>query len=91
MNNLERRGVLKKYPMISLPLQVVLCGILLTFATPLCCAIFPQTASVSTDFLEPELQVCKTHYVFTHFLGFSTEKIYFLMITGENQEISKCT
>ena len=47
MNVLENRGVLAKYPRIAAPLQVALCGVVLTFATPLCCAIFEQKASIS--------------------------------------------
>ena len=39
---LEKRGVLAKYPRINAPTQILLCGFFLTFATPLCCAIFPQ-------------------------------------------------
>jgi len=56
MNNLERRGILKKYPGISLPLQTALCGVLLVFATPMCCAIFPQKSSLQVDRLEPEVR-----------------------------------
>ncbi|KAM7541363.1 hypothetical protein Aperf_G00000033675 [Anoplocephala perfoliata] len=56
MDALERRGILRLYPWISAPLQVVLCGFFLTFATPLCCAIFPQISSRSFDKLEKELK-----------------------------------
>ena len=56
MNVLENRGVLAKYPRIAAPLQVALCGVVLTFATPLCCAIFEQKASISVDGIEPELR-----------------------------------
>lgn len=56
MNRLERRGTLKRFPFISLPLQTALCGTLLVFATPMCCAIFPQKSSLPITQLEPELQ-----------------------------------
>uniref|UniRef100_A0A0R3SW75 Sidoreflexin n=1 Tax=Hymenolepis diminuta TaxID=6216 RepID=A0A0R3SW75_HYMDI len=56
MDALERRGVLRRYPWISAPLQVALCGVLLTFATPMCCAIFPQISSRSFNKLEKDLQ-----------------------------------
>ncbi|XP_054722237.1 sideroflexin-3-like [Uloborus diversus] len=56
MNNLERKGILKKYPWINAPLQVGLCGLFLVFATPLCCALFPQQSSISIDALEPEIR-----------------------------------
>jgi len=60
MNNLERRGILKRYPAISLPIQIVLCGTLLVFATPMCCAIFPQKSSLPMIEIEPELRLnCK--------------------------------
>ena len=60
MNILEKRGTLKRYPRISAPLQVVLCGVFLTFATPAACALFPQQASISVSKLEPHVQVCFT-------------------------------
>lgn len=56
MNKLERRGTLRRFPFVSLPLQTVLCGGLLVFATPMCCAIFPQKSSMPLSQLEPELQ-----------------------------------
>jgi len=56
MNYLEKRGVLAKYPRISAPLQVGICGIILTFATPMCCAIFEQRASISVSSCEEEIQ-----------------------------------
>lgn len=55
MDRLEKRGVLARYPRISAPLQIGLCGVILTFATPLCCAIFEQKASIHVNSLEPEL------------------------------------
>nr|CDS34872.1 sideroflexin 123 [Hymenolepis microstoma]CDS34877.1 sideroflexin 123 [Hymenolepis microstoma] len=56
MDALERRGVLRRYPWISAPLQVILCGVLITFATPMCCAIFPQISSRPFNKLEKDLQ-----------------------------------
>lgn len=56
MNILEKKGILSKRPWIGLPLQVFLCGLMLTFATPLGCALFPQQSSISFSQLEPELQ-----------------------------------
>lgn len=56
MNALEKRGVLRRMPWISAPLQIALCGFILTFATPMCCALFPQKSSIAFSSLEPELQ-----------------------------------
>jgi len=52
---LEKRGVLAKYPRINAPTQILLCGFFLTFATPLCCAIFPQMTAIHVDSLEPDI------------------------------------
>ena len=56
MNALEKRGVLARMPWISAPLQTLLCGFFLTFATPMCCALFPQISSLDITSLEPEIQ-----------------------------------
>ena len=55
MDKLEKRGILQKYPWCPAPVQILLCGVFLTFATPLCCAIFSQKASIHIDSIEPEI------------------------------------
>ena len=56
MSKLDAKGMFKKYPKAQGPLQVALLGVILTFATPLCCAIFEQKASIKPTAVEPELQ-----------------------------------
>ncbi|GAB6029570.1 Sideroflexin-1 [Chamberlinius hualienensis] len=57
MNYMDKHGILiKRYPFLNAPIQVLICGICLTFATPMCCALFPQKSSISVSSLEPELQ-----------------------------------
>ncbi|XP_007901822.2 sideroflexin-1-like [Callorhinchus milii] len=56
MNALEKRAFLKRFPWMNAPLQVGLVGFCLVFATPLCCALFPQKSSMMVSSLEPELQ-----------------------------------
>jgi len=56
MNHLDKKGILKKFPVINAPLQVLLCGVCLTFATPMFCALFPQKSSMAVSRLEVELR-----------------------------------
>ncbi|CAI9554983.1 unnamed protein product [Staurois parvus] len=58
MNFLEKRAFLKRYPIMNAPLQVGLVGFCLVFATPLCCALFPQKSSMKVSSLEPEVRDC---------------------------------
>jgi len=56
MNYLDKKKFMKRMPWLASPIQIGLVGFILVFATPLCCAIFPQTSSLSLSSLEPELQ-----------------------------------
>ncbi|OXU27688.1 hypothetical protein TSAR_011618 [Trichomalopsis sarcophagae] len=56
MTALERRNLLAKAKWAGGPIQVALCGVCLTFATPLCCALFAQRVAVSVDHLEEDVQ-----------------------------------
>uniref|UniRef100_A0ACB8EJB2 Sideroflexin-1 n=1 Tax=Sphaerodactylus townsendi TaxID=933632 RepID=A0ACB8EJB2_9SAUR len=54
--SLENQTQGERFPWMSAPIQVGLVGICLVFATPLCCALFPQKSSMSVTRLESELQ-----------------------------------
>lgn len=56
MNRLDKGTLLKRYPYLNAPIQVGLVGIMLLFATPMCCALFPQKSSLAVGSLEEELQ-----------------------------------
>ncbi|KAE8746054.1 hypothetical protein FOCC_FOCC007177 [Frankliniella occidentalis] len=56
MNILDKRGFIRRFPWANAPIQTLFCGLCLTFATPMCCALFSQRASIAVDQLEPELQ-----------------------------------
>ncbi|KAG7334164.1 hypothetical protein KOW79_002571 [Hemibagrus wyckioides] len=56
MNALEKKAFMKRFPVLNAPVQVGLVGLCLVFATPLCCALFPQKSSMKVSGLEPELQ-----------------------------------
>ena len=71
MDQLEKRGVLKRYPWCPAPVQIGLCGIFLTFATPLCCAIFSQKASIHIDSLEPDVKSRLTSKGYSDYLYFN--------------------
>lgn len=57
MESIEQKGLLRNMKWAPAPLQIILCGFFLTFATPMCCALYPQISPISIDKLEPELQV----------------------------------
>ena len=71
MNKLESRGFFKKFPRANAPLQVLMVGFILTFATPLCCAIFEQKASIKVANIEDELQEKVKK------MGISGEQLYY--------------
>lgn len=52
MNYLDRRRLLRKAKWAAGPIQVLICGVCLTFATPLCCALFTQRVPISVNQLE---------------------------------------
>ena len=56
MNYLDRRNLLKNAKWIAAPIQLVICGVCLTFATPLACAVFSQKVRVRVDELEEDVQ-----------------------------------
>ncbi|KAL2769409.1 sideroflexin-3 isoform 4, partial [Daubentonia madagascariensis] len=56
MDTLEKKDFMKRRPWLGAPLQVGLVGFCLVFATPLCCALFPQKSSIHVSKLEPELR-----------------------------------
>ncbi|VDN81555.1 unnamed protein product [Brugia pahangi] len=56
MNQIVKTSWYQKRPWVSAPIQTLMAGFILTFATPLCCAIFPQISSIETSRLEPEVQ-----------------------------------
>ncbi|XP_050460806.1 sideroflexin-1 [Cataglyphis hispanica] len=56
MNYLDRRQLLRNAKWAAGPIQVLICGVCLTFATPLCCALFAQRVPISVNRLESDVQ-----------------------------------
>ncbi|XP_046562775.1 sideroflexin-1-like isoform X1 [Haliotis rubra] len=56
MNHLDKKEFLRRMPWLNAPIQVTLIGFFLVFATPLCCALFPQKSSMAVSSLEPEIR-----------------------------------
>ncbi|KRZ69688.1 Sideroflexin-3 [Trichinella papuae] len=53
---LERKPWYRPFKILSGPIQIVSVGCILLFATPLCCALYPQKSSLNIKQLEPELR-----------------------------------
>lgn len=56
MNMLDRRQMLRKAKWAGAFIQIAICGVCLSLATPLCCALFAQRVPVSVDDLELEVR-----------------------------------
>ncbi|KAF7640300.1 hypothetical protein Mgra_00000125 [Meloidogyne graminicola] len=56
VNHLIKKRWFNTRPWISPIVQTIICGFILTFSTPLCCAIFPQQSPMNFSKLEPDLQ-----------------------------------
>ncbi|KAL3863035.1 hypothetical protein ACJMK2_004817 [Sinanodonta woodiana] len=56
MEYLEKKPFMKRMPWLNAPVQVSVVGFLLVFATPLCCALFPQMSSMAVRKLEPDVR-----------------------------------
>jgi tricarboxylate carrier len=56
MSQIEKKPWYQARPWLNAPFQIGICGIILLFSTPLCCAIFPQLSSVKVADLEPEVR-----------------------------------
>ena len=56
MSAMEKTAFLMKNPWLKAPMTVLLTGACLTLSTPLCCALFPQEASIHVDQLDANLQ-----------------------------------
>jgi tricarboxylate carrier len=56
MNSIEKKRWYQVRPWLNAPIQTGICGFILLFSTPLCCAIFPQLSSVEVSQLEPEVR-----------------------------------
>jgi hypothetical protein len=56
MSRLERTKTFIKNPWLKAPCTVFMTGFMLTFSTPLACALFPQKAEIKLSALEAGAQ-----------------------------------
>lgn len=56
MNSLEQKPFMRRRPWLNSPIQIALCGVFLTFTTPMCCALFPQKSSLPVAKLDAKLR-----------------------------------
>lgn len=56
MEHFDKKGVFVKHPSLPGPLQLFLLALSLTFATPLCCALFVQKSAINYNLLEKSVK-----------------------------------
>ncbi|CAF2498749.1 unnamed protein product [Rotaria sp. Silwood2] len=56
MHRLELKPFMRARPWLNSPIQIALCGVFLTFTTPMCCALFPQKSSAPVAKLDDKLR-----------------------------------
>lgn len=56
MNALEQKPFMRRRPWLNSPIQILLCGVFLTFTTPMCCALFPQKSSIKVSSVEDKVK-----------------------------------
>ncbi|KAL3123445.1 hypothetical protein niasHT_004617 [Heterodera trifolii] len=56
VNQLTKKKWFTIRPWVSPAFQMLFCGLIIFFSTPLCCAIFPQLSHIKTSDLEPEVR-----------------------------------
>lgn len=56
VNALDKKHWFRSRPWLSGPVQTLMCGFILMFSTPLCCALFPQKSAIAVEDLEPEVR-----------------------------------
>ncbi|XP_028391372.1 sideroflexin-2-like [Dendronephthya gigantea] len=56
MEKLEKYRWMQRIKVLHMPIQVLLCGVSLTFMVPAACSLFPQKCSMKVEHLEPELR-----------------------------------
>lgn len=56
MNALEQKPFMRRRPWLNSPIQILLCGVFLTFTTPMCCALFPQKSSIKVSSIEDKVK-----------------------------------
>lgn len=71
MNKWAKGKFLQRYPGMTAPIQVAMVGVCLVFATPLCCALFPQKSSIASADLEDSLRTEMEQR------GLKSDRVYF--------------
>uniref|UniRef100_A0A914I7M3 Glucosamine/galactosamine-6-phosphate isomerase domain-containing protein n=1 Tax=Globodera rostochiensis TaxID=31243 RepID=A0A914I7M3_GLORO len=56
VNQLAKKAWFNARRWVSPAFQMLFCGVIIFFSTPLCCAIFPQLSHIKTSSLEPKLR-----------------------------------